>query len=528
MTFFAPARRIVLSAALVSAHVLILAVDWIDFFVNGTADYPSACARLKYNPVTVSREAVLNIAHTYFPEYSAFLQSVYGYHSSLFLEEYILSSESGVQQGDPLGPLLFCLVLHMLVITLTTELNAWFLDDGTLGGSPASVLDNFERIVAQANSIGLEINIAKCELFVCGGSESAQQEVIADFIVRHPQLRVLSDSTFTLLGAPVLDDAIGPALTEKAATLTTVCERLQLLPRHHALYLLKHCLGAPKVIYMLRCCNAWRYPQKLYEIDEKLRFCFQSLCNVKTTHDDYPCWRQATLPVCRGGIGIRRSEELALPAFLASIHSVTDLMSLMLPGHAAVDLTDAQDLWKKNACLPDLPEANFRKQQKVWDLPLCNVSLSTLLEVYRNDEVNRARLLAQSKPEAGIWLNALPSAHIGNLLDDDTLKISVGLRLGVAICEPHDCLKCHKHVDKYGHHGLSCAFSAGRHPRHGALNSIVCRSFVSAGIPAKLEPRGTSHTSDRRPRWLHNLCLAERDVSCMGCHLCGHRRAFPR
>ncbi|XP_055328595.1 uncharacterized protein LOC129581495 [Paramacrobiotus metropolitanus] len=218
-----------------------------------------------------------------------------------------------------------------------------------------------------------------------------------------------------------------------------------------------------------------------------------------------PVWRQASLPVSRGGIGLRRSEELALPAFLASIHSVGDLVSLNVEGKAR---------------LTELPVPEFRNSQKAWDLPLCNVSLAALLEVYRDDEINKARLLAQSRPEAGIWLNALPSAHIGNLLDDDTLKISVGLRLGARICEPHNCTKCLKPVDGYAHHGLSCTFSAGRHPRHGGLNSIVCRAFVSAGIPAKLEPRGTSHTNERRPdgcttfAWQRGMCLAW-DVTCV-------------
>ncbi|XP_055347205.1 uncharacterized protein LOC129594524 [Paramacrobiotus metropolitanus] len=251
-----------------------------------------------------------------------------------------------------------------------------------------------------------------------------------------------------------------------------------------------------------------------------LRSCFQQLCNVRTNHDDYPSWRQASLPVSRGGIGLRRSEELALPAFLASIHSVADLVSLLLPNRPAVDVSTALEIWKTNARLTELPSPEFRKSQKAWDLPLCNVSLATLLEVFRDDEVNKARLLAQSRPEAGIWLNALPSAHIGNLLDDDTLKISVGLRLGAKICEPHNCAKCYKPVDCYAHHGLSCSFSAGRHPRHGALNSVVCRAFVSAGIPAKLEPRGTSNTSSRRPdgcttfAWQRGMCLAW-DVTCV-------------
>ena len=52
----------------------------------------------------------------------------------------MLHSADGVQQGDPLGPLLFTLVLHKLVMTLDAELgadllsNVWFLDDGVLRG----------------------------------------------------------------------------------------------------------------------------------------------------------------------------------------------------------------------------------------------------------------------------------------------------------------------------------------------------------------------------------------------------------
>ncbi|XP_055330419.1 uncharacterized protein LOC129582829 [Paramacrobiotus metropolitanus] len=334
----------------------------------------------------------------------------------------------------------------------------------------------------------------------------------------------------SLLGAPVLDVAIGPVLNEKASTLKLMWERLQLLPSHQALFLLKNCLGAPKIIYMLRCCNAWKYPALLYQLDEAMRCCFQNLSNVRTNHNDYPPWRQATLPVSRGGIGIRRSEELSLPAFLASIHSVSGLLSALLPNHAAADVTGASESWKLKARQPVLPEAAFRKSQKAWDLPLCNVSLAALLEVFQGDEVNTARLLAQSRPEAGIWLNALPSAHIGNLLGDDELKISIGLRLGATICEPHDCVKCHKPVGGYGHHGLSCAFSAGRHPRHGALNSIVCRAFVSAGVPAKLEPRGTSHINERRPdgcttfAWKRGLCLAW-DVTCVDTVALSHVKA---
>ena len=52
---------------------------------------------------------------------------------------------------------------------------------------------------------------------------------------------------------------------------------------------------------------------------------------------------------------------------------------------------------------------------------------------------------------------------------------------------PHKC-RCGAIVDRYGLHRLSCRFSAGRLPRHSALNDIIKRALSSAGFNAVLEP----------------------------------------
>ena len=57
-----------------------------------------------------------------------------------------ISSETGVQQGEPLGPLIFCLVLQKLVATVASDdessqllYHKWYMDDGVVAGSDKTV-----------------------------------------------------------------------------------------------------------------------------------------------------------------------------------------------------------------------------------------------------------------------------------------------------------------------------------------------------------------------------------------------------
>ena len=57
-----------------------------------------------------------------------------------------------------------------------------------------------------------------------------------------------------------------------------------------------------------------------------------------------------------------------------------------------------------------------------------------------NSPSDVARLLAVSSPHAFDWLNALPISSCGLRLDDDVVRVLVGLRLGLQICESHRCV----------------------------------------------------------------------------------------
>ena len=63
---------------------------------------------------------------------------------------------------------------------------------------------------------------------------------------------------------------------------------------------------------------------------------------------------------------------------------------------------------------------------------------------------------------------------------------------------PH---KCHRGalVDAQGLHGFVRKKAPGRPARHHALNDLVARAMVSAGIPCTKEPLGLSRSDGKRP-----------------------------
>jgi len=78
------------------------------------------------------------------------------------------------------------------------------------------------------------------------------------------------------------------------------------------------------------------------------------------------------------------------------------------------------------------------------------------------------------------------------------VRIGVGLRLGLPLCVPHSC-HCGSLVDAHGLHSFVCKKAPGRPARHHALNELVARTTVSAGIQVTKQPNGLSRSDGKRP-----------------------------
>jgi len=440
------------------------------------------------------RDTFLSAARSRVPGLYRLLWQAYASPSALFYGEDIIRSATGIQQGDPFGPALFSLGIDEIARSVSSHFNVWYLDDATLGDSPEKVLGDVRLIVERLEKIGLEVNSEKCELTLLNLTSQEESDVEAKFREVLTNVRLVQASHCSLLGAPLSNDGIPETLEDKIRGLENMVGKLEVIDNHQALVLLRSCFAIPKLQYILRASPAYN-ADEIRKFDDTLREAVSKVTNVALSDE---AWLQATLPVELGGLGVRRAGDIALPAFVSSLHSVGDLVETILVNINMVEtreLASAVAVWGGIGGGIPAPVENTNKQ-KAWDIPLAKLVQERLVD--ESDQVGRARLLAAACNESGAWLNAVPVPSLGTQLDPDVLRVAVALRVGSRICETHSC-RCGGQMDERGHHGLSCRYSAGRHPRHSALNDIVKRGLLRAGLPSVLEPPGLDRGDGKRP-----------------------------
>ncbi len=118
----------------------------------------------------VSRDAMLALTRKYFPRLFRWVEWCYANTSILTFDAWEILSCEGVQQGDPLGPLLFSLVLQEVVKKIhdsipTLKLNKWYLDDGVIIGTKAELQAVLKILSEEGPKLGLILNPKNAKLF---------------------------------------------------------------------------------------------------------------------------------------------------------------------------------------------------------------------------------------------------------------------------------------------------------------------------------------------------------------------------
>jgi hypothetical protein len=441
---------------------------------------------------SIRRDVFLTAVANILPDIYRFCHIAYQPTSILKYGSQEIDSQEGAQQGDPLGPLLFCLGIQSLLTSLASNLAFGYLDDVTLGGPVATVAADVATIISKGESLGLHLNPSKCEIISKSGA--IQHPAFANF-------RQVQPDSATLLGSPLSGgSAMDAAISTSYDELSRAVERLQLISSHDALVLLKNCLGGPKLQHVLRTSPCCEHP-KLFDLDNLLRSAVTKICNVSLSDDQ---WTQASLPVRSGGLGVRSVSKLASSAFLASAASTLPLQTLILQKCQVNEEDTRASLfnWQSLSASQE-PAHPHNTSQRAWDTAIAQQTFQALLDA-STEQYHRARLLAASAAHSGDWLSAVPITACGLRLSDEAVRVAVGLRLGTELGQAHQCI-CGETVDTRGSHAFSCRRNPGRTQRHHFINDLVWRAMTRAGIPSVKEPNGLTRSDGKRPDGLTSI-----------------------
>ena len=232
--------------------------------------------------------------------------------SNLQFDKVILHSSTGVQQGDPLGPLLFAAGVQLLAAGLRAspvDFTSFYLDDGVLAGSVDSVATALAQLQQASATIGLSLNLTKSEAIAVGATPGAALTAKLPpnlLTTLDGEIRTLRN--FEFLGAGIGDPAYlqahaaaylqahAAARVEATRMLLDAIGRLEDPPV--ALRLLRASAGFGRLMHTMRCCPPAGHAAALDTSRPLGARMFQLLhraalgaCSVAASHTwSWPCW----------------------------------------------------------------------------------------------------------------------------------------------------------------------------------------------------------------------------------------------
>ena len=246
--------------------------------------------------------------------------------------------------------------------------------------------------------------------------------------------------------------------------------------------------------------------KQLSRFDAGLRCSLESI-----THSSIPdlSWKQATLPVRLGGLGLRDSTRTS-PSLQVAIHLVLwclvcclgykSLPPLSVHHSARTCFSKVNVLQTINYVASYLPsKTTFRMSTQ---RQLQSILDSAMWHSIRDNASlrDRARLNTISAQHAGAWLRAVPNPNIGLAMPQKEFTISLRLWLGIPLF-PSDlgskrCF-CGQILDQFGDHLLGCGHNNLRIRRHDTLSDVLFHALLVDNANCRKEQRCSSDNSTR-------------------------------